>query len=137
MSNPNCFLVAHLLILLHLACKGHSNTAAFAFSLHSILQIDLYKDDVLLNFVTMDSQLMNGAIPWKELREKDLLFLKMLIEASIEVDDIVIDNIVATSDSLPLNFMIFYSRLFTIQFLLHNCHVILILQGLPFMLAIR
>jgi hypothetical protein len=58
---------------------------------------------------------MNGAIPWRELREKDLLLLKMLIEASIEVDDIVVDCIVATGDSLPLSFMIFHSRLFTMQ----------------------
>ena len=82
---------------------------------------------MLLNFVTMDSQLMNGVIPWKELREKDVLFLKMLIEVGIEVDELVVDCIVATGNSLPLSFMIFHSKFFTMQFLLHNYHVILIL----------
>jgi hypothetical protein len=67
---------------------------------------------------------MNGAIPWRGLREKDLLLLQMLIKASTEVGDIVVDCIVATSDLLPLSFMILYSRLFIMQILWPNCHVI-------------
>ena len=46
--------------------------------------IDLYEDDLLHNFVTRESQLMNGAISRKGSREKDPLLLQMLIEAYIE-----------------------------------------------------
>ena len=50
---------------------------------------------------------MNGAIPWKETREKDPLLLQMLIEACIEVGDIVVGCTMATGDLLLLSFMIF------------------------------
>jgi hypothetical protein len=69
--------------------------------------IDLYEDDLLHNFVTRDSQLMNGTIPWRGSREKDPLLLQMLIEACTKVGDIVVDCIVAIGDSLLLGFMIF------------------------------
>jgi hypothetical protein len=62
---------------------------------------------LLYNFVTRDSQLMNGAIPWRGSEEKDPLLLQMLIEACTEVGDIVVDCIAATGDSLPLSFMIY------------------------------
>jgi hypothetical protein len=55
---------------------------------------------------------MNGAVPWRGSREEDPLLLQMLIEAGIPVGDIVGDCIVAICDSLPLNFLIFQSRLF-------------------------
>jgi hypothetical protein len=69
--------------------------------------IDLYEDDLLHNFVTKDSQLMNGAIPWRGSKEKDPLLLQMLIEACIDVGDIVVDCTMARGDSLSLCFMIF------------------------------
>jgi hypothetical protein len=78
------------------------SVAAFVFRLCSISKIenagiDLY-DDLLHNFVTRDSQLMNGAIPWNGSREKDLLLLQLLIDACTEVGDIVVDCTMATGD---------------------------------------
>jgi hypothetical protein len=63
--------------------------------LHSIpeienARIDLYEDDVLPNFDTRDSQLINGALPWRGSRTEDPLLLQMLIEAGTEVGDIVV-----------------------------------------------
>ena len=90
--------------------KNPPSVAASTF--HSILEIenagiDLYENDLLYNFVTKDSQLMNGAIPWMGSRENDPLLLQMLIQTYIEVGDIVVNCTMATSDSLPLSFMIF------------------------------
>jgi hypothetical protein len=53
-----------------------------AFRLRSIPEIeivgiDLYEDDLLHNFVTKDSQLMNGTILWRGSRKKDILVLQM------------------------------------------------------------
>jgi hypothetical protein len=85
----NCFLIADSSILHHRACKGPSKC--------SCLCLPLY-DDLLHNFVTRDSQLMNGAIPWNGSREKDLLLLQLLIDACTEVGDIVVDCTMATGD---------------------------------------
>jgi hypothetical protein len=68
------------------------NIATFAFCLHLIpkienADIDLYKNDVLHNFVIWETQLMNGTIPWKGSREKDLFFLHMPLEGnSLHID---------------------------------------------------
>ena len=55
---------------------------------------------------------MNGAVPWRGSKEEDPLLLQMLIEAGIWIGDIVDDCTVATCNLLPLNFLIFQSRLF-------------------------
>jgi hypothetical protein len=44
--------------------------------------------------------------------EKDPLLLQMLIEASTEVGDIMVDCTTITGDSIPLRFLFFYFRLF-------------------------
>jgi hypothetical protein len=51
------------LLILNSTC-----VAASTFCLHFILEIenagiDLYENDVLHNFITQDSQMMNGTIP--------------------------------------------------------------------------
>jgi hypothetical protein len=102
-------------------------TAVFAFCLHLIpkiknVGIDLYEDDVLYNIVTTESQLMNGTIPEKGLKEKDPLFLQMLIEASTKVGDIILDCSTTKSKLLPLRFFIF-SINFIMQFHWYGCHI--------------
>jgi hypothetical protein len=102
--------------------------AASAFYLHSIPEIenagiDFYKDDVPHNFITRESQFMNGSIPWKESREKDPLLLQLLLEVGTKIGDIVIDCTTAISDLLPLSFLFFHSRLFVMQFLWLDCYV--------------
>ena len=102
--------------------------AASTFCLHCIpkienASIDFYKDDVLHNFITRESQFINGTIPWKDSREKDPLLLQLLIEVGTKIGDIVIDCTMATSDLLPLSFLFFHSRLFVIQFFWRDCYV--------------
>jgi hypothetical protein len=58
---------------------------------------------------TMDSQLMNGSIPWRGSKEEDLLFLQMLIEDGTPVGDIVVDYTAAICDLLPPNFLVLHS----------------------------
>jgi hypothetical protein len=58
--------------------------------------IDLDNDDLLINPVTKDTQLMQGAIPWKGAREKETLFFQILIESTTLVGDIVLDCTAST-----------------------------------------
>ena len=56
------------------------NVIASAFRVHSIPKIEnvginLYEDNILYNFIIMDSILMNGTILWRRSRKKDPLFL--------------------------------------------------------------
>lgn len=53
--------------------------------------IDLEADDLLHNFTTSKTQLMNGSIPWRGAREKDPCLLQILIEASSDPGDVVLD----------------------------------------------
>jgi hypothetical protein len=53
--------------------------------------IDLDNDDLLINPMTKDTQLMQGAISWRGAGEKDPLFLQMFIESTTLVNDIVLD----------------------------------------------
>ncbi len=53
--------------------------------------IDLEEDDLLHNFTTAKMQLMNGQIPWRGAREKDPRFLQILVEASTDPGDVVLD----------------------------------------------
>jgi hypothetical protein len=53
--------------------------------------IDLDNDDLLLNLVTKDMQLMQGAILWRGAREKDPLFLQMFIESTMLVGNMVLN----------------------------------------------
>ena len=47
--------------------------------------------DVLFNFTTADSQSMNGSVPWRGAREKDPVFLQMLIEAFTKPGSVILD----------------------------------------------
>lgn len=59
--------------------------------------IDLVADDLLHNFTTSKTQMINGSIPWRGAREKDPRFLQILIEASSDADDVVLDYNASTS----------------------------------------
>jgi hypothetical protein len=58
--------------------------------------IDVAVDDVLFNMVTKDTQLMRGSTPWRGGREKDPVFLQLLIESTTQVGDIVLDCTAST-----------------------------------------
>jgi len=58
--------------------------------------VDVARDDILINHVSKSDQLMNGNLPWRGLREKSVLFMQMLIEASTLPRDIVLDCTAAT-----------------------------------------
>lgn len=64
--------------------------------------IDVVADDVLHNYVTKDSQLMREDIPWRGAREKDPIFMQMLIEATTSLGDIVLDCTASTGRFLCL-----------------------------------
>lgn len=70
--------------------------------------IDIAADDVLHNFVTKDSQLIRGEIPWRGAREKDPTFMQMLIEATTSVGDIVLDCTASTGMILSLVGLVLY-----------------------------
>jgi hypothetical protein len=75
-----------------------------AFSLQPVEElesvgIDVSTDDVLHNFVTKDSQLMNGSTPWRGSREKDQLLIQMLIESTTCMGDLVMDCTASTGTS--------------------------------------
>jgi hypothetical protein len=117
-----------------LLVRDTPSLGASAFRLYSIPEtknvgIDLYEEDVLYNFVTMDSQLMNGSIPWRGSKEEDLLFLQMLIEDGTPVGDIVVDYTAAICDLLPPNFLVLHSWFFIMQFLWPDCDIYDICKG--------
>lgn len=58
--------------------------------------IDIIADDVLHNLVTKDSQLMHDSTPWRGAREKDPILIQMLIEATTNVADVVLDCTTST-----------------------------------------
>ena len=47
--------------------------------------------DTFFNLTTIKSQLMHGTVPWREAREKDPLFMQVLIESFTKPGDIVLD----------------------------------------------
>jgi hypothetical protein len=60
--------------------------------------IDVGGDDILQNFTTKESQMMNGTMPWRGPRERDPLLLQMLIEAASQPGDLVLDCTSATGN---------------------------------------
>lgn len=60
--------------------------------------IDLEEDDLLHNFTTAKTQLMNGTIPWRGAREKDPRFIQILVEASTDPGDVVLDYNASTGE---------------------------------------
>lgn len=62
-------------------------------------RIDLEEDDLLHNFTkSAKTQLMNGMIPWRGAREKDPRFLQILVEASTDPGDVVLDYYASTGE---------------------------------------
>jgi hypothetical protein len=59
--------------------------------------IDVDVDDVLFNLVMKDTQLMKNSTPWRGGREKDPLLLQLLIESTMQVNNIVLDCTASTS----------------------------------------
>ena len=71
---------------------------SFTFSIQTVVEldsisIDVAVDDVLFNLVTKGTQLMRGSTPWRGGREKDPHLLQLLIESTIQVNDIDLDCI--------------------------------------------
>jgi hypothetical protein len=65
--------------------------------------IDVVVDDVLFNLVTKDTQLMRDSTPWRGGREKDPILLKLLIESTTQVGDIVLDCTASTGTQFLIN----------------------------------
>jgi hypothetical protein len=76
----------------------------FAFNTIPSLEkqgIDVGGDDILQNFTTKESQMMNETVPWRGPRERSPLLLQMLIEAASQPGDLVLDCTSATGNPLP------------------------------------
>ena len=58
--------------------------------------VDVARDDILQNLVSREDQLMDGSTPWRGPREKSLVLIQMLIQASSSPGDIVLDCSTAT-----------------------------------------
>jgi hypothetical protein len=113
-----CFLQT-LRFCIKLLVRNIPSSSPSLFSLKPVEEleavgIDIVADDVLHNFVTKDSQLMRDTVPWRGAREKDPIFLQMLIEATTHVGDIVLDCTTATG-------MMFFSQPLLIQSSNFNC----------------
>jgi len=63
-------------------------------------KVDLKQHDMLINYTTKDTMLVNEAIsiPWRGGCKKDIHFLQFLIEGTIEEGDVVLDCTAATSE---------------------------------------
>jgi hypothetical protein len=80
--------------ILLLVRTGKTWTSRFQFQECKALSdssVDFLSDDVVHNFTTKDTVLMNGAVPWRGAREKDPALLRLLIEATTKSGDIVFD----------------------------------------------
>lgn len=53
--------------------------------------VNITKSDALFNLTTVETQLMNGNVPWRGPREKAPLFMQALIEQLTKPGDIVLD----------------------------------------------
>ena len=82
--------------------------------------VDVARDDILMNLVTKDDQLMNGNLPWRGPREKSVLLMQMLIEASTCPGDLVVDCTAATgscSQPNPYSVSVYFPQGFKTIFL--------------------
>jgi len=52
---------------------------------------NLEEIDLLHNFTSLQTQLMNGTVPWRSARKKDPLFVQLLIEAFSKPGDVAQD----------------------------------------------
>lgn len=53
--------------------------------------VDVARDDILQNYISKDDLHMNNDTPWRGPREKLVLFMQMLIEATTLPGDVVLD----------------------------------------------
>jgi hypothetical protein len=86
---------------IQLLVRSYPGRPVSTFSIQPVPELDaaginLENDDLLINPVTKDTQLMQGAIPWRGAREKNPLFLQMFIKSTIAVGNIVLDCIAST-----------------------------------------
>lgn len=68
----------------------------FSFRLAPVLdchKVDVAREDILQNLVSREDQLTNGSTPWRGPREKSVLLMQMLIQASRSPGDVVLDYI--------------------------------------------
>ena len=92
----SCFILLQTLkFCIQLLVRSYLRVPSSTFSIRPMVELDslginVAVDDVLFNLVTKDTQLMKGSIPQKRGRKKDLFFLQMLIESTMQVDDIVL-----------------------------------------------
>lgn len=59
-------------------------------------KVDLARDDMLINYTTEETILMNEKIPWRGAREKDPRFFQFLIEGTTIEGDLVVDCTAST-----------------------------------------
>lgn len=53
--------------------------------------VDVEATDTFFNFTTTKSQLMHGTVPWRGPREKDPIFVQVLLQSFTKPGDIVLD----------------------------------------------
>jgi hypothetical protein len=85
--------------------------------------VDVARDDIFMNLVTKDDQLMNGNLPWRGPREKSVLLMQMLIEASTFPGDLVVDCTAATgsfSQPTPYSGSVYYHQGFNSILFVHS-----------------
>ena len=73
---------------IQLLVKSYPGLLSSTFSIRPMVELDsiginVAVDDVLFNLVTKDTQLMRGNTPWRGGREKDPLFLQLLIASTM------------------------------------------------------
>jgi hypothetical protein len=74
-------------VCIQLLVRSYPEVSSSTFSIRPMAEldsvgIDVAIDDVLFNLVTKDTQLMRGNTPWRGGREKDPVFLQLLISPS-------------------------------------------------------
>jgi hypothetical protein len=85
-----------------LLVRSYLRVPSSTFSIRPVAEldsigIDVDVDDVLFNLVMKDTQLMKNSTPWRGGREKDPLLLQLLIESTMQVNNIVLDCTASTS----------------------------------------
>jgi len=55
------------------------------------VKMDIDDDDVLINFTSKGDLAINNLKPWQEMQQRDPWFLQLLIKATIDESDIVLD----------------------------------------------
>jgi hypothetical protein len=75
-----------------------SKFSIYANQQFSNTSINLEEIDLLHNFTSLQTQLMIGVLPWRGVREKDQLFVQLLIEAFSKHGDVVLDCFASTNN---------------------------------------